>query len=66
MIAQTLIDRFEQFASPQIAEPGDPIGLQLGDPNREVKAVMTTLDVRLKWWKKQLKSELILFLPITQ
>ncbi|KIS03466.1 Nif3-like dinuclear metal center hexameric protein [Paucilactobacillus wasatchensis] len=46
MIAQTLIDRFEQFASPKIAEPGDPVGLQLGNANREVKTVMTTLDVR--------------------
>lgn len=46
MIAQALIDRFEQFASPAIAEPGDPIGLQLGDPKREINTVMTTLDVR--------------------
>lgn len=46
MIAQELIDRFEQFAAPSIAEAGDPVGLQLGDPNRNIKMVMTTLDVR--------------------
>lgn len=46
MIAQELIDRFEQFASPTIAEPDDPVGLQLGDPQKEVNTVMTTLDVR--------------------
>lgn len=46
MIAQDLIDQFELFASPKIAWEHDPVGLQLGDPNREVKTVMTTLDVR--------------------
>lgn len=46
MIGQDLIQRFERFAPPAIAEDGDPIGLQLGDPRREVKTVMTTLDVR--------------------
>lgn len=46
MIAQELINRFEQFASPLIAEDHDPVGLQLGDPSREIMTVMTTLDVR--------------------
>lgn len=46
MIGQDLIDRFEQFASPQLAESWDNVGLQLGDPTRPVHRIMTTLDVR--------------------
>lgn len=41
-----IISRFEQFASPQLAEKWDHPGLQLGNPNLEVKKLMTTLDVR--------------------
>ncbi|WP_461214296.1 Nif3-like dinuclear metal center hexameric protein [Lacticaseibacillus sp. GG6-2] len=41
-----LIERFEQFAPKALAVPGDPIGIQLGDPTREVKRVLVTLDVR--------------------
>lgn len=41
-----LIQRFEQFASPQLAESWDNPGLQLGDPNKPIKKLMTTLDVR--------------------
>ncbi|WP_242361106.1 Nif3-like dinuclear metal center hexameric protein [Limosilactobacillus antri] len=42
----TLIQRFEQFASPQLAEKWDHVGLQLGDPDRPLRRLMTTLDVR--------------------
>ena len=42
----TLIGRFEQFASPQLAEKWDHVGLQLGNPDRPIGKLMTTLDVR--------------------
>ncbi|MBW1605532.1 Nif3-like dinuclear metal center hexameric protein [Lactobacillus sp. Sy-1] len=41
-----LVERFEKFAPKQIAVEHDPIGLQIGDLNRPVHRVMTTLDVR--------------------
>lgn len=41
-----LIQRFERFASPQLAESWDHVGLQLGDPRRPIHRLMTTLDVR--------------------
>lgn len=41
-----IIKRFEQFASPQLAEKWDHVGLQIGNPDRPIKRVMTTLDVR--------------------
>ncbi|KRM12096.1 Nif3-like dinuclear metal center hexameric protein [Paucilactobacillus suebicus] len=46
MIAKDLMYRFEQFASPQIAEKWDHVGLQLGNSFQPVTRVMTTLDVR--------------------
>ena len=41
-----LINRFEQFASPQLAESWDHVGLQIGNPDRPIQKLMTTLDVR--------------------
>lgn len=41
-----LIQRFEQFASPQLAEKWDHVGLQIGNPERPIHRLMTTLDVR--------------------
>lgn len=41
-----LISRFEQFASPQLAEKWDHVGLQIGNPDQPIKRLMTTLDVR--------------------
>lgn len=41
-----LIKRFEQFASPQLAEKWDHVGLQIGNPDRPITRLMTTLDVR--------------------
>ena len=41
-----LINRFEQFASPQLAESWDHVGLQTGTPDRPIQQLMTTLDVR--------------------
>lgn len=41
-----LIQRFEQFANPQLAESWDNPGLQLGNPDMPIRRLMTTLDVR--------------------
>lgn len=41
-----LINHFEQFASPQLAESWDHVGLQIGNPDRPIQKLMTTLDVR--------------------
>ncbi len=41
-----IVARFEEFAPQQIAEKNDPIGLQLGSLEHEVKKMMVTLDVR--------------------
>ena len=41
-----LINRFEQFASPQLAEKWDHVGLQVGNPDQPLRRLMTTLDVR--------------------
>lgn len=41
-----IIERFERFASPVLAESWDHSGLQVGNPDRPVRRVMTTLDVR--------------------
>lgn len=41
-----LIKRFEKFASPQLAEHWDHVGLQIGDPDQPIHRLMTTLDVR--------------------
>lgn len=46
MKVSTLINRFEQFAPKSIAEPKDPVGLQLGSLDAEFKKVLVTLDVR--------------------
>ena len=42
----TLIQRFERFASPQLAEKWDHVGLQVGDPDQPLRRLMTSLDVR--------------------
>lgn len=44
--AQDLIIEIERFAPKALAEAGDPIGLQIGDPSQIISRVMTTLDVR--------------------
>ncbi|WP_446856022.1 Nif3-like dinuclear metal center hexameric protein [Leuconostoc citreum] len=44
--AQDLIAAIEKFAPKKLAESGDPIGLQIGDPNQSISRVMTALDVR--------------------
>lgn len=46
MKVKTLIERFEQFAPKSIAEPKDPVGLQLGSLEAECHKVLVTLDVR--------------------
>lgn len=41
-----VINRFERFCPPALAEKWDHVGLQIGNPDRPVKTIMTTLDVR--------------------
>ncbi|MCP0886179.1 Nif3-like dinuclear metal center hexameric protein [Ligilactobacillus sp. WILCCON 0076] len=41
-----IVTCFEEFAPSQLAEPGDPIGLQIGNLDQEVHKMMVTLDVR--------------------
>ena len=52
-----LIQRFEQFASPQLAESWDNPGLQLGNPDRPIKRLMTTLDVRPEVVQEAIKQD---------
>jgi len=42
---QQVIEQFETFAPKKFAFEGDPIGLQIGTLNKEVKRVLVTLDV---------------------
>lgn len=41
-----IINHFEKFCPPELAESWDHVGLQIGDPDKPVKRLMTTLDVR--------------------
>lgn len=41
-----LTDRFEHFASPELAESWDHVGLQVGSLDQKVGKVLVTLDVR--------------------
>lgn len=41
-----LIQRFEQFAPPILAEEDDPVGLAVGTLNKPISKVLVTLDVR--------------------
>ncbi|MGI1807008.1 Nif3-like dinuclear metal center hexameric protein [Exiguobacterium sp. TDN 0502] len=42
---QYIIEQFEAFSPKKFALEGDPIGLQIGTLNKEVKRVLVTLDV---------------------
>ncbi|MEX0380772.1 Nif3-like dinuclear metal center hexameric protein [Leuconostoc sp. MS02] len=46
IIAKDLINKIDMFAPKSLAEAGDPVGLQIGDPGQVVNRVMTVLDVR--------------------
>lgn len=46
MLACELMAQIETYAPKSLAWEKDPIGLQLGDPQKEVRRIMTTLDVR--------------------
>ncbi|MDR3191225.1 MAG: Nif3-like dinuclear metal center hexameric protein [Lactobacillaceae bacterium] len=46
MQASELIKAIEAYAPIELAMDGDPVGLQIGDATRDIKTVMTTLDVR--------------------
>lgn len=44
LTVKKVISYLEEIAPPSLALPGDPIGLQLGNPGAEVKRVMVSLD----------------------
>ncbi|WP_412990249.1 Nif3-like dinuclear metal center hexameric protein [Pediococcus siamensis] len=46
MKINSFIQEFEKFAPRVLAEPGDPIGLQIGDLESDFTRVLVTLDVR--------------------
>ncbi|BDZ30990.1 Nif3-like dinuclear metal center hexameric protein [Lactiplantibacillus sp. WILCCON 0030] len=46
MLANELIQRFEQFAPLKLKWDRDPSGLQIGDRQQEIHKVLVTLDVR--------------------
>ena len=46
MKASEFINRFEQFCPPSLAEPGDPVGLQIGSLAGDIKKILVSLDVR--------------------
>ncbi|MCI1290217.1 MAG: Nif3-like dinuclear metal center hexameric protein [Lactobacillus sp.] len=43
---QNIIDQLQEFFPEDLAVQGDPVGMQIGDPNAYTKRIMTTLDVR--------------------
>ncbi len=44
LTVKKVINYLEEIAPPALALPGDPVGLQLGNPGAEVKRVMVSLD----------------------
>lgn len=52
-----IVNRFYRFAPRFIAEPNDPVGLQLGDMEHEVKKMMLTLDVRPDVVKEAIEND---------
>ncbi|GEL14431.1 Nif3-like dinuclear metal center hexameric protein [Pediococcus cellicola] len=46
MKIRSFTQQLDQFAPKQLAEPGDPIGLQIGDLDAQFTRVLVTLDVR--------------------
>lgn len=69
-----IVQKFEAFAPKRIAEPNDPIGLQLGDLEQEVKKMMVTLDVRPDVVKEAIENQVdfifahhpAMFVPVKQ
>lgn len=52
-----VISYLEEIAPPSLALPGDPVGLQLGNPGSEVKRVMVSLDPDLAAVREAVQSE---------
>ncbi|MFV0556219.1 MAG: Nif3-like dinuclear metal center hexameric protein [Lactovum sp.] len=40
------IEKYEKFCPKELAEEGDPVGLQIGSSDKEVKKILVTLDIR--------------------
>lgn len=52
-----IIQRFELFANPKLAESWDHVGLQLGNPERKVRRVMVALDCRPEVVKEAIEKQ---------
>lgn len=44
---------YEKFCPKELAVEGDPVGLQVGNPNDELTKVLVTLIFVSKQWQKQ-------------
>ena len=52
-----IIQRFELFANPKLAESWDHVGLQLGNPERRVRRDMVALDSRPEVVKEAIEKQ---------
>ncbi|WP_300559214.1 Nif3-like dinuclear metal center hexameric protein [Companilactobacillus sp.] len=59
---QDILNKIEDFAPLSIKMEGDPSGFQMGDRQKEVKTVMTTLDVRPKVVQEAIDNKVDLIL----
>jgi dinuclear metal center YbgI/SA1388 family protein len=57
LTVKKVISYLEEIAPPSLALPGDPVGLQLGNPGAEVKRVMVSLDPDIFAVREALESE---------
>jgi len=56
LTVEKVISYLEKIAPPSLALPGDPVGLQLGNPGAEVKRVMVSLDPDLLTVREAVQS----------
>ena len=66
---KTVAAYLDQLAPRHLALPGDPVGLQLGDPRREVRTLLVALEldqailmkrqpVKRSWWSRIIRCSL--------
>ncbi len=56
LTVNNVITYLEEIAPPSLALPGDPVGLQLGQPGAEVKKIMVSLDPDLLTVREAIQS----------
>lgn len=57
MKAYELVNKIEEAYPKTLAESFDPVGLQIGDLNKEIKSVLVTLDVRPEVVQEAIEKE---------